>query len=69
MDIQKICNDIAKKHAEIIEDECKKVCEKYNCQPSDLLIEYYDHTHIKINARGSEFTIENVYNFNNRESL
>lgn len=64
MEIQKICNNIARKHAEIIENECKIVCAKYNCDASDLIIEYHDHTHIKINAKGSHFTIENVYTFN-----
>lgn len=57
----------AKNHIEIIENECKKVCDKFNCPPSDLIIEYHDKTVIKINVFGSEFTIENIYSINGEE--
>jgi hypothetical protein len=64
MNIEDICNDIARKHASIIEEECKRVCEKFNCPSTDLIIEYHDQTRIKIRVLGSDFTIDNVYTVN-----
>lgn len=58
---------VALKHASIIEDECKKVCDKFNCEGKDLIIEYHDKTLIKIKIKGSEFTIENKYIVNGEE--
>lgn len=62
--IEQKCKEIAIKHAVIIENECKKVCEKFNCTAEDLIIEYHDNTYIKIKVKGSEFIIENNYIFN-----
>lgn len=59
--VMETVNNIAKKHADIIEHECRKVCERFNCPPTDLIIEYHDHTRIKIRVHGSDFTIENVF--------
>jgi hypothetical protein len=64
MDIERICFEIAQKHASIIEEECKKVCERFNCPSTDLIIEYHDHTNIKIRVHGSDFTIDNIYTMN-----
>lgn len=53
--------ELSLKHAKIIEDECKKACEKFNCKPEDLIIEYHGNTQIKINVRASHFEITNHF--------
>lgn len=51
----------ARQHVEIIENECKKVTEKFKCNPSDLIIEYHDKSVFVIKVMGSKFSIENTY--------
>ena len=62
-DIHTMALDIAKKHAEITERECKLVCDKFNCQPEDLVMRCYVNTEIKIDVKGSHFKIENVFTY------
>jgi hypothetical protein len=59
--INKLAMKAAKFHCETIENECKKVCEKFNCDPKDLIIEYHDRSIIKIKILGSEYSIKSVY--------
>ena len=59
--LQKLSDDIARKHATIIENECKSVMHKFNCRPEDLIIEYRDNTRIFIKVKGSEIVIHNQY--------
>lgn len=62
--IEEKSKELALKHAEIIENECKKVIDKFNCQPEDLIIEYHENTKICIKIKGSEFVINNVFYWN-----
>jgi hypothetical protein len=59
--IENLSRTLARKHAEIIENECQAVMHKFNCHPEDLIIEYHDNTHIFIKVKGSEFVIQNLY--------
>lgn len=59
--IEQKAKEIASKHAEIIEYECKLACMKFNCRPEDLIIEYIGRTQIKINVKASHFEITNVF--------
>lgn len=59
--LQDKVNEIATKHAKIIEDECKKVCDKFNCNPEDLIMEYHANTQIKIGVRAAHFEITNIF--------
>ena len=59
--IEEKSKELALLHAGIMEMECKKACEKYNCNPEDLIIEYHDNAHIKIKLCVSDFTIENQF--------
>jgi len=61
--IEEKANKIAKQHIEILELECKRICEKYNCSPKDLIIEYHSNTQIKINVKAINFEIMNQFIF------
>ena len=61
--IENKANEIAKKHIEIIESECSKVCERFHCYPKDLIIEYHANTQIKIKVQASHFEITNTFIF------
>ena len=67
--IQKKVMEVARKHAEIIENECKMVCEKFNCDRDDLIIEYHKNTQIKITVKASHFEITNNFIFKDSEVL
>jgi hypothetical protein len=62
--IDEIVQEIAIKHAKIIEEECKKSCEKFNCNASDLVIQYNGNTKIKILVKSSDFEIINIFTYN-----
>ena len=59
--INELAMSVAKKHPEIMENECKKVMERLGCLPNDLIIEYHDKATFVIKVMGSEFSIENTY--------
>lgn len=56
--------EIASKHYEIIENECKEVCKRFNCNPCDLIIEFHVNTEIKIKINASNFSIVNKFTYN-----
>ena len=56
-------NELAKRHSDIIENECKNAVEKYNVNPSQLIIEYHNQTNIKICIQVSEFEIVNHFTY------
>jgi len=59
--VNKKCIELAKKHAEIIESECKLICEKFNCAPSDLELEYNDKMQITIKINASRLVVEHKF--------
>lgn len=59
--------EIAKKHAEIMEQECKRVCERFNCNPNDLILECHPSMEFKIKINASHFKIENEFTYNGGE--
>lgn len=61
--IQDKVNELAKQHIEILEQECKKVCNKFNCNADDLIIEFHANTEIIIQVKASHFTITNKFEF------
>lgn len=63
--IRKKANEIAEKHVLILEDECKKVCNRFGVEARDLMIEYHTNTEIKIKLLGSHFKITNNFVFEN----
>lgn len=67
MNIQDKVNEIALSHIAIIEKECIKACEKFNCKPEDMIIEYHGNTQIKIKIKASEFEITNNFIFDNKD--
>ena len=54
-------NELSKIHADIIENECKKVCEKFKVSPSDLIIECHGNSEINIKIQASSFGITNNF--------
>jgi hypothetical protein len=67
INIQDKVKEMADKNVAIIEEKCKKACEKFNCKPQDLIIEYYGHTQIKIKIKASEFEITNNFIFESKD--
>lgn len=69
MNIQEIIQDkiieMASKYSQIIENECRQICDKFNCLPEALIIEYHANTEIKIKIQASHFEIKNVFTYNN----
>jgi len=62
--VHKIANEIARRHAEIIEKECKMVIDKFKCNPEDLIIKYDHSAKISIDIKAVKFEIENVFYWN-----
>ena len=64
-DLQKLINEksleLARKRNEIIEAECKKVMEKYNCSGCELILEFHSNDEISIRLHGSTFQIINNF--------
>ena len=64
-ELQKLIEEKSKelilKHANIIEEEIKKVIDKFNCKPDDLILEYHNNLKIKIRLNVSEFEINNNF--------
>lgn len=56
-------NELARKHADIIEQECKMLCDQYNVKPQKLIIKYYQTNKIAIDIKGVEFEINNVFTY------
>ena len=56
-------NELAAKHANIIEQECKMLCDQYNIKPQKLIIKYYQTNKIVIDIKGVEFEINNVFTY------
>ena len=65
--IDKMAMDLAKKHAEIIEEECKKACKNFVVEPKDLILEYHGHAEIKIKIQASHFEIKNSFQIKDEE--
>ena len=63
--IDSVAREIAAKHARIIEIECKQMCEKYHCLPSELQIDYYCNGEIKISIPSVHLKIENKWHIEN----
>lgn len=60
--IEEKSKELARKHAAIIEYECKRVCEKYNVHPSQLILNYFPNNIIEININITHrFKIENIF--------
>lgn len=59
--IEQKAMELARKHAEILEEECKKVCEQYDVGPANLIIEYHADTSIKIKIQASHFKVTNTF--------
>jgi hypothetical protein len=55
--------ELAYKHAQIIEEECQKVIDRFKCKPEDLIIEYRENIKIHISVRAVKFEIENVFHW------
>ena len=68
MDIQKMIieksKELAKRHAEIVENECKSLCEKYNITTDNLIIKYHINNEIEIDVKGVHFQITNEFVIN-----
>lgn len=57
-----LADEMSKKYVDIIEEECKKACKKFNCSPEDLIIQFHGRTKIQINLKASHFEIvDNFY--------
>lgn len=61
--------EIAKQHSLIIEKECQLTCEKYKCNPEDLILEYHTSMEIKIMIQASHFVITNQFTFDDKQIL
>lgn len=59
--INELVLDMARKHAEILENECKLACEKFNVSPDQLIIKYMGNVSIQIDVRASHFQIRNEF--------
>lgn len=59
--------DAAKRNAEIVDLEISLACEKLNCEPKDLILEYHHFSEIKIKFLASHFKIENKFIYNGAE--
>lgn len=62
--IQKKACEISNKHAEIIEQHCKSVCENFNFKPEELIIEYHSNCEIIIKVKLDHFEINNQFIIN-----
>lgn len=65
--IGELAANAAREHCKILENECKKVIEKFNCLPTDLIIEYHDNSVFVIKVMGSKFSIETTYTIRGNE--
>ncbi len=63
--IEEKVREIAKAHSQIIEDECRKACEKFNVTGDQLIIQYSSDAKIKITVIASDFQITNNFTYNN----
>ena len=61
--LMKKSKELAIKHADIIENECKILCDQYNIKPQKLMIKYYQTNKIVIDIKGVEFEINNVFTY------
>lgn len=59
--INKIAQDIAICHANILEHEIKSVCERFNVQPTDLVINYLPDNVVEILLKCSTFKLDIQY--------
>lgn len=65
--IEQKCLELARKHADILEEECKKVCEQYDIDQANLIIEYHSDNSIKIKIQASHFKVTNVFTYDGGE--
>lgn len=49
--------ELALKHARIIESEVKKIIEKYNCKPEDIILEQHGINNVIIKIRVAHIRI------------
>lgn len=59
--INKKAMELASKHGEIIENEIKMACNKFDVKPNDLIIQYGLNAEIKLLVKASYFKITNQF--------
>lgn len=55
--------ELAREHSRIIEQEVKLACEKFNCTPDQLELEYHMFNEVKIKIKASHFKITNRFTY------
>lgn len=62
--IERKTQEMAFAHAKILENQCEIVCSRFNCEPSDLILEYHTTAEINIKIKATSFKINNVFQIN-----
>ena len=57
--------EMAFAHAKILEDQCQLVCARFNCEPTDLILEYSTNAEISIQVKATRIKIDNVFYVDN----
>lgn len=65
--VLKASKELAAKHAEIIEHNCQLVCETYDCNPDQLILEFKTNTEISIKISTINFMIRNIFTVDGKD--
>ncbi len=64
--VEKVTKELAYRHAKIIEDECRAVCNNYKCSPDQLILEFKFDTEVHIKIDATKFQIKKIFTFDEK---
>ncbi len=65
--IERKTQEMAFAHAKILESQCKLACTRFNCEPTDLILEYSTDATISILIKATRFKIDNFFHINDND--